>query len=136
VVAIVAIGWGTSILAAAFAPNLPLEFAALLFVGYGSIAFNSMAKTALQLASVPEMRGRVMSLWALAWQGTTPIGGPLVGWVGQALGARWSLIVGGLPTIAAGVFAYRALGRIDAHAATRAGALRKPESDETVNVAR
>ena len=71
--AIVAVGWGTSITAAAFAPNLPLEFAALLFVGYGNISFNAMAKTTLQLASVPEMRGRVMSLWALAWQGTTPI---------------------------------------------------------------
>jgi MFS family permease len=131
--AIVAIGWGTSILAAAFAPNLPLEFAALLFVGYGSIAFNAMAKTALQLASVPEMRGRVMSLWALAWQGTTPIGGPIVGWVGQELGARWSLIVGGLPTILAGVIAYRALGRIDARAVVRT--LEGVGNEETVEIA-
>ena len=80
-----AIGWGVAILAAALAPTLPLELAALVFVGYGSITFNSMAKTTLQLAAVPVMRGRVMALWALAWLGSTPIGGPIVGWVGQDL---------------------------------------------------
>src|ERR1019366_5259098 len=62
-------GWGVAILAAARAPTLPWELAALLFVGYGSVAFNAQAKTTLQLASVPSMRGRVMALWALAWGG-------------------------------------------------------------------
>jgi MFS family permease len=108
-----AIGWGIAILAAAVAPTLPLELVALLFVGYGSITFNSMAKTALQLASVPAMRGRVMALWALAWLGSTPVGGPIVGWIGQVAGARWSLVVGGLPTVICGVLTWRALRRID-----------------------
>ncbi len=85
-----AIGWGIAILAAAAAPSLPLELAALVFVGYGSITFNSLAKTTLQLAAAPTMRGRVMALWALAWLGSTPIGGPIVGFVGQDVGARWS----------------------------------------------
>ncbi len=91
-----AIGWGLAILAASAAPSLPLELAAMLFVGYGSITFNSLAKTTLQLAAEPSMRGRVMALWALAWLGSTPIGGPIVGWLGQAVGARWAL-VGGRP---------------------------------------
>ncbi|MDX6342643.1 MAG: hypothetical protein QOH87_2781, partial [Trebonia sp.] len=89
---VAAIGWGIAITAAAVAPTLPLELAALVFVGYGSITFNSYAKTALQLAADPAMRGRVMALWALAWQGSTPIGGPLVGWIAQEAGARWSLV--------------------------------------------
>ena len=80
---VAAIGWGIAILAAAAAPSLALELVALVFVGYGSITFNSLAKTTLQLAAKPEMRGRVMALWALAWLGSTPIGGPIVGWVGQ-----------------------------------------------------
>ena len=46
-----AIGWGIAILLAAVAPTMPLELAALVFVGYGSITFNSMAKTVLQLAA-------------------------------------------------------------------------------------
>jgi len=110
-----AIGWGIAILVAAVAPSMPLELASLLFVGYGSITFNSMAKTVLQLAAAPEMRGRVMALWGLAWLGSTPIGGPIVGLVGQAAGARWSLVVGGLPTVACGLLALPALIRIDRH---------------------
>jgi MFS family permease len=112
-----AIGWGIAILAAAVAPSMALELAALVFVGYGSITFNSLAKTTLQLAARPEMRGRVMALWALAWLGSTPIGGPIVGWVGQAVGARWSLVIGGLPTLVCGLLALPALTRIDRRAA-------------------
>jgi MFS family permease len=108
-----AIGWGIAILAAAAAPNLPLELAALVFVGYGSITFNSYAKTTLQLAADPSMRGRVMALWALAWLGSTPVGGPIVGWVGQVAGARWSLLIGGLPTVICGIAALPKLSRID-----------------------
>ena len=108
-----AIGWGIAILAAAAAPSMPLELAALVFVGYGSITFNSFAKTTLQLAAKPTMRGRVMALWALAWLGSTPVGGPIVGWVGQSAGARWSLVIGGLPTVICGIAALPALNRID-----------------------
>jgi MFS family permease len=108
-----AIGWGIAILAAAVAPSMALELAALVFVGYGSITFNSLAKTTLQLAAKPEMRGRVMALWALAWMGSTPIGGPIVGWTGQAIGARWALVIGGLAALACGVLALPALTRID-----------------------
>jgi MFS family permease len=114
-----AIGWGIAITAAAVAPTLPLELAALVFVGYGSITFNSYAKTTLQLAADPAMRGRVMALWALAWQGSTPLGGPLVGWIAQELGARWSLVAGGVPTLLCGLLVLPALTRIDRKAARR-----------------
>jgi MFS family permease len=115
-----AIGWGIAILAAAVAPSLALELAALVFVGYGSITFNSLAKTTLQLAARPEMRGRVMALWALAWLGSTPIGGPIIGWAGQAIGARWALVIGGLAALACGVAALPALTRIDRRASPTA----------------
>ena len=124
-----AIGWGIAILAAAAAPSLTLELAALVFVGYGSITFNSYAKTSLQLAAKPEMRGRVMALWALAWLGSTPIGGPIVGWVGQDVGARWSLVIGGLPTLACGILALPALTRLDRRVARAASEPDAPEPD-------
>jgi MFS family permease len=114
-----AVGWGIAILAAAVAPSMALELVALVFVGYGSITFNSLAKTTLQLAAKPEMRGRVMALWALAWLGSTPIGGPIVGWAGQAIGARWALVIGGVATLVCGVLALPALTRIDRRAAAR-----------------
>ena len=108
-----AIGWGIAITVAAHRP-LPVDrMVALVFVGYGSITFNSYAKTTLQLAARPEMRGRVMALWALAWQGSTPIGGPLVGWIAQVTDPRWSLIAGGIPTLLCGILALPALTRID-----------------------
>jgi MFS family permease len=110
---IAAIGWGIAITAAALAPTLAVMFVVLLFVGYGSITFNSYAKTALQLAAAPHMRGRVMALWGLAWMGSTPIGGPIVGWVGEVLGARWSLLIGGVPTLVVGLVTYPLLARLD-----------------------
>jgi MFS family permease len=111
--ALSAIGWGLAITVAALAPTLPIEYAVLLFVGYGSITFNSYGKIALQLTARPDMRGRVMALWALAWVGSTPIGGPIVGWVGQNLGARGSLLIGGIPTLAIGLVLYPMLSRLD-----------------------
>ncbi|MBR7833221.1 MFS transporter [Actinospica durhamensis] len=114
---VAAIGWGIAITVAAIAPSLWSELVVLVFVGYGSITFNSYAKTTLQLAALPEMRGRVMALWALAWQGSTPIGGPLVGWIAQAADPRWALVAGGVPTLLCGILALPTLTRIDRKAA-------------------
>jgi MFS family permease len=117
-----AVGWGIAITLAAVAPSLPFELAALVFVGIGSVTFNSYAKTTLQLAAEPAMRGRVMALWFLAWQGSTPIGGPLVGWIAQEAGARWSLLAGGLPTVLCGLLALPVMLAIDRKTAQRAAA--------------
>ena len=126
---VAAIGWGIAILAAAAAPNLPLELAALVFVGYGSITFNSFAKTTLQLAAAPSMRGRVMALWAVAWLGSTPIGGPIVGWVGQHAGARWGLVIGGAAALLCGLAALPALSRIDRRAMAEAAGAEMPAAE-------
>ena len=91
--------------------------AALVFVGYGSITFNSYAKTTLQLAADPAMRGRVMALWALAWQGSTPLGGPLVGWIAQELGPGGRWWPAGCRLSLCGLLALPALTRIDRKAA-------------------
>jgi MFS family permease len=110
--AVAAVGWGVAITAAALAPSLLVEYVMLIFVGYGSVTFNSLAKSALQLTSPPHMRGRVMALWALAWQGSTPIGGPIIGWISEQFGARWSLLAGGIPTVAVGLIAFPLLSRV------------------------
>lgn len=111
--ALVCIGWGTAILLTGLAPDLVTACIALAFVGYGSITFNSTAKTTLQLASRPELRGRVMALWALAWGGSSVIGAPLVGWLAETCGSRWGLIVGGAPTILLGLVMLPILSRDD-----------------------
>ena len=65
----------------------------------------------LQLASDPSMRGRVMSLWFVAFQGSTPIGGPLVGWVMAMAGARAGLGVGGIACLLVAMIGVLALRR-------------------------
>jgi MFS family permease len=79
---------------AAFSPLLTLELAALAIVGYASVSFLATGNTTLQLESDPTMRGRVMSLWAIAFLGTTPIGGPLLGWIVATSNGRVGLAVG------------------------------------------
>jgi MFS family permease len=89
-----ALGFGVALALAAIAPTLPLELLALAVAGAGSISFMSTGNSTLQLNSAPEMRGRVMSLWFVAFQGSTPIGGPVVGVMMAALGARAGLGLG------------------------------------------
>jgi len=91
-----ATGFGGALALATVAPSLPLELAALALVGWGSISFMSMGNSTLQLTADPNMRGRVMSLWFVAFQGSTPIGGPVVGWLMAVAGARAGL---GLATV-------------------------------------
>jgi MFS family permease len=122
--------FGLAMTLAALAPSLPLELVALAFTGAASISFMSTGNSTLQLTAAPGMRGRVMSLWFVAFQGSTPIGGPIVGWVMALLGARAGLGLGAaacLAVAAAGLAAIRQIpaerrtsGRIDpSGAATR-----------------
>lgn len=93
--------FGAATLLASVAPTLPLALVALLAVGYCSITFLSLANSTLQLESAPEMRGRVMALWTVAFLGSTPIGGPLVGWIGEHVGPREALALGGVAALLA-----------------------------------
>ncbi|MBV9804496.1 MAG: MFS transporter, partial [Solirubrobacterales bacterium] len=115
-------GFGIALTLAALAPSLPLELAALAFVGWGSISFMSMGNSTLQLTAAPEMRGRVMSLWFVAFQGSTPIGGPLVGWLMAVAGARAGLGLGAVTILTValgGLIALRAT-----HGSARASRVR------------
>ncbi|HET9059685.1 MAG TPA: MFS transporter [Acidimicrobiales bacterium] len=93
---IAAAGFGIAMLLGAASPVLALEYAALALTGWGSVSFLATGNSTLQLAAEPSMRGRVMALWAVAFLGSTPIGGPLVGWVVHEAGARVGLGIGGL----------------------------------------
>jgi MFS family permease len=106
--------FGVLLLLASAAPDLPVELVALALAGGASIAFMSGGNSRLQLASDPSMRGRVMSLWFVAFQGSTPIGAPIIGWVIAQAGARAGLGVGGVACLlvaALGLLALRRLSR-------------------------
>jgi MFS family permease len=91
---IAVVGLGLAMAFAAFSPVLAVELVALALVGYASVSFLATGNTTLQLESEPSMRGRVMSLWAVAFMGTTPIGGPLLGWIIATTNGRVGLGVG------------------------------------------
>ncbi len=103
-------GFGLAMLLCALSPALPIAYLALLLVGWGSVSFIAIGNSTIQLSSAPNMRGRAIALWQVAFQGTTPIGGPFIGWIIAATGARSGLMVGALScgvAIAAGA----AIGR-------------------------
>jgi MFS family permease len=91
--------FGVLMTAGAFAPRLIDEEMLIVLVGAASMTFMATANSTCQLSSTPEMRGRVMALYGLVFLGSTPIGGPIVGWISQNLGPRYGMGVGGIATI-------------------------------------
>jgi MFS family permease len=120
---VAALGFGTALAFATIAPNLALELLALGVAGAGSIAFMSMGNSTLQLNSAPEMRGRVMSLWFVAFQGSTPIGGPAVGLTMAAIGPRAGLGLGAAVALLVAFGGALAIRRLAVSPAARAGAI-------------
>lgn len=102
---------GGSMLLAAVMPTFWTMSAALLLVGAGSVAFITMNSATLQLTSPVEVRGRVMALYITAIIGTTPIGGPIIGWIGQHIDPRATYITGGLACLLTAAFAWPSLRR-------------------------
>jgi MFS family permease len=106
--------FGLAVGLAALAPSLALELVALAFAGSASISFMATGNSTLQLNAAPSMRGRVMSLWFVAFQGSTPIGGPIIGWVMEALGARAGLGLGAITCIVVALAGVGAIRRLPA----------------------
>ncbi len=97
--------FGASLIATSLMPTLALAIIGMLVVGFFSINVTSLGNTMLQLESAPEMRGRVMALWGVAMMGSTPIGGPIIGLIGEYTGGRWGVAAGGIAAIIAAAIA-------------------------------
>jgi MFS family permease len=118
--------FGAAVGLAALAPNLGLELGALALAGAASVSFMATGNSTLQLTAASSMRGRVMSLWFVAFQGSTPIGGPVVGWVMAVLGARAGLGLGAVTCLvvaAAGLLAWRRERAVSGDGGLAAGTL-------------
>jgi MFS family permease len=96
-----ATAFGVATALTAVAPSVQVAAGTLLLVGAASVWFLSVGNATLQMTAAPQMRGRVMALWAVAFLGTTPIGGPLVGLVAEQASPRWALAVGSAAALAA-----------------------------------
>jgi MFS family permease len=105
------IAFGAANVIAAFSPALAMALLMMVCVGVTNIIFNTVARSVLLLNSEPEMHGRMMAIHGQVFLGSTPIGGPLVGWLCELWGARAGFVIaGGTALVAAallGVPAYR-----------------------------
>jgi MFS family permease len=103
--------FGVAILGAAAAPTIAVELVALLAVGAASTCFLTTASSTLQLTAEPQFRGRVMALWTMAFMGSTPIGGPIIGAISEAASPRAALVTGAAACIACSLLGAAALRR-------------------------
>ena len=96
--------FGLAMCATAVMPALSYAVIGMVLVGFFSINLTSVGNTIVQLESASYIRGRVMALWTMALFGSTLIGAPLIGLVGEYAGARWSIALGGMAAVlAAGI---------------------------------
>jgi MFS family permease len=106
-----AVGFGAFAIVASLMPLFWLYALALVPVGVAALTFLNSCNTSIQLSVEPQFRGRVLALYMAVIQGGTPIGAPLIGWIGTEFGARWSVGIGGFIALAAGVWALVAIRR-------------------------
>lgn len=102
-------------LSGARAPRMMLvAFGLLVLLGFSTISFTATANTLLQTSSPDYMRGRVMSLFAMVFAGSTPIGALVAGSVAHVYGAPTALLVGALPCVAAALYGWFAFRGVSA----------------------
>jgi MFS family permease len=94
-----AVVFGLVEIAAGLMPSYLLFALLCPILGISALTMITSANAFVQLHTDAHMRGRVMALYMMIFIGGTPLGSPLIGWVGEAFGARWTLIVGGALTV-------------------------------------
>ena len=90
---------GLSAIGLAFAPNLLVAFLWSVPLGLGGAAMIASGNAISQQESPPDMRGRLLALTAVAFLGSTPIGGPITGLIADNVSPEWSVAYGGVITL-------------------------------------
>jgi MFS family permease len=107
-----ALAFGVLALLSAAMPALALELVMLTLLGAAAVTFAATINSSLQLAVEPQMRGRVMALYSVVFLGSTPIGGPLAGWLSQAYDPRWALALAAISGLSAAWAAHVCFARL------------------------
>ena len=105
-VASAALMLGVANVGMAIAPNVWVAYVWAIPLGAGGAAMIAGANTIITQEAPPDMRGRMLALTAVAFLGSTPIGGPITGWVADYVSVSWSLAYGGIITLIAAVFMF------------------------------
>jgi MFS family permease len=107
-----ALAFGVAALLSAAMPALVFEIVTLAVLGGAAVTFAATINSTLQLAVSPEMRGRVMALYSVVFLGSTPIGGPLAGWLAQTYDPRVALLLAGVSGLSAAWAAHVCFARL------------------------
>jgi MFS family permease len=120
------LAFGAVNLVAGAAPSLQTAYVTMVALGFANIVFNTLGRTVLQLASEPQVHGRVLALYNILFLGSTPLGGPLLGWVCAALGARTGFVIAGGTALLAAVVVLPRLRALRRPAGRPAAPVRDP----------
>jgi MFS family permease len=101
------LAFAAAIGALAIVPGLALSLPVGVAMGAASIAFMTASTAIVQIRADPQMRGRVLALQSMVFLGSTPIGGPALGWICDTFGARYGLAVGSAGALGAGLWGLR-----------------------------
>ena len=117
----IALGVVSTILA--FTPTYETYGIMCIPTGFAMITMLTSANAAVQTTTAEDVRGRVLALYGMVVMGSTPIGAPFVGWIGQVIDARASIWVGSVSTVVVTIIAAAVcMKRWDIHLHVRAGA--------------
>lgn len=106
----VALGFGVSTALVGFAPTIWVATGLMLFVGVFAARFVGLSGSIVQLRSEPTMRTRMVALWSTAFIGSSLVGAPIVGWIGETAGPQWAMgvaLVGGVVAASIGLWGSR-----------------------------
>jgi MFS family permease len=93
--------FGVSAALGAVAPGYWAFAGVLVVMGVATLTFQNASTSVMQLSTAPSMRGRIMALRLAILFGVAPLGAPVVGWIADTFGARWSLVAAGVSAFAA-----------------------------------
>lgn len=107
-----AVAFGLLVTVTPFVPSFWMFALLLIPIGMFALTVNVTANSTVQMATDPEMRGRVMALFMMVFTGGTPVGAPLVGWITDTYGARLGMAAGGAVSLAAALAIGLVLSRV------------------------
>jgi MFS family permease len=120
---------GTGLLVFAFSRWFALSILSLALVGLGGVLVMASSNTLLQNLTEENMRGRVMSIFAMAFTGTMPLGNLAVGALAHSAGPGLALVISGSLALLIAVNFYRQLPQLRADAAPLLTKLPQPEPE-------
>jgi MFS family permease len=95
--------YGLMLVTAGLAPFYPLFLAVLPAIGLARLLYMTASETMVQLSTNLAIRGRVMAFWVMVVIGGQAIGGPVMGWFTEQLGAKTAMVISGAVPVTAAV---------------------------------